>query len=398
MKDTILIVDDEESVRRTFQDWLRDSTRPVEVFVAADAESALLIANERTIDLAILDWNLGTGSDGLQLLEDLVEFQPEIIAILVTGFASQATPLAALRMGVRDYLDKNQDLTRETFLTAVTRQLTRIAPVKRQRELNRGLAEFREAVQKILPIVRGAAAFQDPVPLPSAIHALFRFLIRSTGARDGALIVRHLTPQGEDRVACYDREGQKLETPALPFPRTLAASVATSQEPSLIADFQGVSLGAVELYPFEQNRHSLLATVLPVASGSHVVLELFDKPNFTADDRNLVAATSEIGAELLRQAFSERHTHRMLIDAVESALQTTGELEQSINSSPTSAMLDRLKAGMLEEGPSLAEPDTSLKLIEAARRLAQKHGTPAVEHCLRIMESVEQFLHQVEGG
>jgi hypothetical protein len=301
-------------------------------------------------------------------------------------------------MGVRDYLDKNQDLTRETFLTAVTRQLTRIAPVKRQRELNRGLAEFREAVQKILPIVRGAAAFQDPVPLPSAIHALFRFLIRSTGARDGALIVRHLTPQGEDRVACYDREGQKLETPALPFPRTLAASVATSQEPSLIADFQGVSLGAVELYPFEQNRHSLLATVLPVASGSHVVLELFDKPNFTADDRNLVAATSEIGAELLRQAFSERHTHRMLIDAVESALQTTGELEQSINSSPTSAMLDRLKAGMLEEGPSLAEPDASLKLIEAARRLAQKHGTPAVEHCLRIMESVEQFLHQVEGG
>ena len=33
-----------------------------------------------------------------------------IVAILVTGFAHQATPLDALRMGVRDYLDKNQDL------------------------------------------------------------------------------------------------------------------------------------------------------------------------------------------------------------------------------------------------------------------------------------------------
>src|SRR5437773_1826949 len=112
MAETILIVDDEESVRRTFGEWLAKSGWDCRLLTAADAEAALAHANCEPIDLAILDWNLGTGNDGLQLLDDLSVFQPDIVAILVTGFAHQATPLAALRMGVRDYLDKNADLTR----------------------------------------------------------------------------------------------------------------------------------------------------------------------------------------------------------------------------------------------------------------------------------------------
>src|SRR5689334_12923576 len=116
MSETVLIVDDEESVRRTFQEWLASSGFDMHVLAAADAESALQLANRVTIDLAVLDWNLGTGSDGLQLLQDLALFNPDVVAILVTGFAHRATPLDALRMGVRDYLDKNQDLNRDTFL------------------------------------------------------------------------------------------------------------------------------------------------------------------------------------------------------------------------------------------------------------------------------------------
>src|SRR5438477_5358761 len=134
--ETILIVDDEEPVRRTFQEWLAGSGLPCEVIAAADAEAALRHANRRPIDLAVLDWNLGAGNDGLRLLEDLSVFQPDIVAILVTGYAHQATPLAAMRMGVRDYLDKNAELDQHAFLQAVTKQLDRIRPAKRERWLN----------------------------------------------------------------------------------------------------------------------------------------------------------------------------------------------------------------------------------------------------------------------
>src|SRR5947207_2961338 len=50
MTDTVLIVDDEEPVRRTFEDWLREAGLAVRVFAAPDAETALKIANENPID------------------------------------------------------------------------------------------------------------------------------------------------------------------------------------------------------------------------------------------------------------------------------------------------------------------------------------------------------------
>src|SRR5438552_8397804 len=116
--ETILIVDDEESVRRTFREWLEGAGLGCRILSAADAEQALVLANQQPIDLAILDWNLGAGNDGLQLLEDLCLFHPDVVAILVTGYAHQATPLDALRLGVRDYFDKKQDFNRETFLAS----------------------------------------------------------------------------------------------------------------------------------------------------------------------------------------------------------------------------------------------------------------------------------------
>src|SRR5258708_5164436 len=103
--ETILLVDDEEPVRKTFSEWLECARHSCRILSAADAEAALVLANQNTIDLAILDWNLGAGNDGLHLLEDRFHFNPDVVAILVPGCAHQATPLDAMRMGVRDYLD-----------------------------------------------------------------------------------------------------------------------------------------------------------------------------------------------------------------------------------------------------------------------------------------------------
>lgn len=401
MSETVLIVDDEDGVRRTFHDWL-SGLPGVRVFAAADAEAALLIANEHAIDLAVLDWNLGSGSDGLRLLEDLVDFQPDIVAILVTGFANQATPLDALRMGVRDYLDKNQDLTRETFLAAVRRQLDRVIPLKRQRELNRSLAEFRDAVEKVLPLVRGSAALNDPVPLPAAVNSLFTFLLQTTGATDGALVVRNAPADGPAAMAAYGPVGNQLDLGRVTFPNSLAACVVSLQEPSVMTDFSPDGLGGMQLMPFEQNRASVLAVALPVGGTVQVVLELFDKPAFTDADKKLVSATSDIATELLRQALAERQTSRLLFDAVEGALRATAHVSETLKPShlpepPPRDILDKLKRGLTADANAVADADTGLRLLEAVRELAVRHGPPAVDHCLRVVQSVKHLLDQTQG-
>src|SRR5262245_47734339 len=260
--ETILIVDDEEPVRRASRDGLVEARLGCEILSAHDAESALQLANRHTIDLAILDWALGAGDDGLQLLQDLYEFNPHVLAIMITGFANQATPLDAMRMGVRDYLDKNQDLSRETFLHAVRKQLDAIRPAKRERRLHAGLVGFREAVEKIIPLVQSAAALNDPVPLPEAIGSLFRFLMRATGAGDGALVVRHYdaAAQPAETLRAYDAAGKAIQAPLVPFARSLAASVASMQEACAWTDLDHAARASqVDLQPFEKNRRSMLA-------------------------------------------------------------------------------------------------------------------------------------------
>ncbi len=411
--ETILIVDDEESVRKTFREWLEGSGLDCGFVVAADAETALVQANQQTIDLAILDWNLGAGNDGLQLLEDLYVFNPDVVAIMITGFAHQATPLDAMRMGVRDYLDKNQDLNRTTFLNAVRRQLERIRPAKQQRQLHRSLVAFREAVEKVLPLVQSAAALNEPVPLPQAIGRLFRFLIRTTQARDGVLIARSYEAgrSPAEIVQVYGADGQPITESPVPFARSIAATVVSMAEPCAMSDLdRSAASASLELQPFERRRHSLLAASMAVAPGMHVVLELFDKQGatgsvpFTDADRGLMSAAADIGAEMLRQALGERQTQRLLFDAVGAALGASDSLANTLSGTtthrpeepPPPAVMDRLRAGLESPGSAVAADDT-LQLIEAIRVLAVRHGPAAVQHCIRLVESLRELLDSVTG-
>ena len=403
----VLIVDDEEPVRKTFREWLDGAGFGCRVLTAPDAEAALLQANQQTIDLAILDWNLGAGNDGLQLLEDLYLFNPDVVAIMITGFAHQATPLDAMRMGVRDYLDKNQDLDRDTFLQAVRKQLDHIRPAKRERRLYRSLVAFREAVEKVLPLVGAAAALNDPVPLPEAVGRLFRFLLRTTGAADGVLLVRSYedarTPAESCRV--YDAAGAPLSVELVPFARSVAGTVVSLQEPYATTRLDE-SAAALELQPFERGRRSLLAAPMSVAPGVQVVLELFDKADgFTEDDRRLVAAAADFGVEMLRQALAERQTHRVLFDAVAAALGASDAVTQSLEAGrpprpedpPPDAVLDRLREGWGDNPDAAVNAAETLRLAEAVRVLALRHGAAAVQHCTRMVESLRGLLDAAAG-
>jgi DNA-binding NarL/FixJ family response regulator len=409
--ETILIVDDEESVRKTFQEWLEQADLHCRILVASDAEAALVQADRSAVDLAVLDWNLGAGNDGLRLLEDLYVFNPDVIAIMVTGYAHQATPLDAMRMGVRDYLDKNQDLDRDTFLAAVRKQLDRIRPAKRERRLHQSLVAFRAAVEKILPLVQSAAALNDPVPLPEAIRSLFRFLMRGTDARDGVLLIRSYTPDARQAEVyrVYDAAGQPVPGPLVPFGRSVAATAVSLQEPCAMSDLdRAAGAGAVELQPFERGRRSLLAAPLAVAPGIHVVLELFDKQGaqaqFTEADQRLVRAAADFGAEVLRQALAERQTHQVLLDAVAAALGASESVTQSLHGAgqradepPPPAVLERLRTGLRGLGGAAVDADATVRLAEAIRVLALRHGRPAVEHCTHLVEDLRRLLDTVTG-
>ena len=412
--DTILIVDDEEAVRKTFREWLDGAHLGCRILSAPDAETALVLANEHVIDLAVLDWALGAGDDGLQLLQDLAEFNPDVVAIMVTGFANKATPLDAMRMGVRDYLDKNQDLNRDSFLHAVRRQLDRIRPAKRERRLHQSLVAFREAVDKIVPLVQSTAALSDPVPLSEAVRGLFRFLQQVTHASDAVLLVRQVQTGASpgERCLAYDQDGKQLDVTLVPFNRSVASSVVSLQDASILRDLEHSAGGSAELQPFEQGRRCVLAMPLTVAANVQAIIELFDKRGpagdavFTSEDQRLLQAAAAFGTDLLRQALTQRQTNQVLLDAVASALGASDHVAQSLSGPapaqsveqpPPAVVMDQLREGLQTTGTSAAEASAQLRLAEAMRVLAVRHGSPALEHCVRLVEGLRELLDKVAG-
>jgi hypothetical protein len=341
----------------------------------------------------------------LQLLEDLCVFSPDVVAILVTGYAHQATPLTAMRMGVRDYLDKDHDLNRDSFLRAVRKQLERIRPAKRERLLHARLVAFREAVEKVLPLARSAAALNDPLSLPEAIAGLFRFLLRLTQAADGVLVVRSYDLERVPAEQCrvYGATGEERPAQCVPFARSLAGAVTSEGTAKIIG--QPGEVSGIEWQEFERGRQSLLVAPLPAGAGLLVVLELFDRPGgFSEQDRQLVNAAAGFGGEVLRQALSERQTQRLLLDAVASALGAsnllsdtlTGSERQRLQEPPPAGVMQSLERGLASSsGP--VPPEEALRLAEAVRVLALRHGPEAVRHCINMVEGLRKLLDSASG-
>src|SRR5512142_2083178 len=105
-RSSILIVDDEAIVHESLGHWFRDEG--YEVGTAESASEALARLTERRWDLALIDIKM-PGTDGIELQRRLHDIDPELIVIIMTGYASVETAVQALKNGAYDYVTKPFD-------------------------------------------------------------------------------------------------------------------------------------------------------------------------------------------------------------------------------------------------------------------------------------------------
>lgn len=98
-----LLVDDDTLYLDALSRALR--RRGIECEVAPDAHTALDVAQRIVPDFALVDLKLGESS-GLSLIEPLRAIRADMRILLVTGYASIATAVEAIKRGADDYLPK----------------------------------------------------------------------------------------------------------------------------------------------------------------------------------------------------------------------------------------------------------------------------------------------------
>jgi len=103
MKPQILVIDDDESIRRTLRLCLESADYAVSL--AASGEAGLALAKKQPPDLALVDLRLG-GMDGLAVTRALAQDAPGVQVILMTAYATIDNAVEAMRAGASDYLAK----------------------------------------------------------------------------------------------------------------------------------------------------------------------------------------------------------------------------------------------------------------------------------------------------
>jgi DNA-binding NtrC family response regulator len=106
MKNSILVVDDERSIRIGLKGLL--TKEGYEVTIAENGDEALRLLTSHEYDLVLTDLRMA-GLDGLSLLKKIKEQRPETFVMLMTAYGSEKIAVEAMKAGARDYLIKPFD-------------------------------------------------------------------------------------------------------------------------------------------------------------------------------------------------------------------------------------------------------------------------------------------------
>lgn len=156
MMDHILVVDDEPGIRTILGGVLESAGYKVDA--VASGEEALAALDGSEYDLLLVDLQL-TGMDGLGVIDAAKRQQPQLATVILTGFATVDSAIAALHRGVDDYLVK--PARPEAIRNAVSRALARRRAAEAQ---NARLARIASELQTLLREPSAAATTSTEPP------------------------------------------------------------------------------------------------------------------------------------------------------------------------------------------------------------------------------------------
>ncbi|TAH48305.1 MAG: response regulator transcription factor [Betaproteobacteria bacterium] len=104
---TLLVVDDDPAFNRVLVRAL--GQRGFDCYGATDSEGAVELAQDHTPEFIVLDLNIA-GESGLKLIRPLLDASPGARILVLTGYASIATAVDAVKLGATQYLAKPADV------------------------------------------------------------------------------------------------------------------------------------------------------------------------------------------------------------------------------------------------------------------------------------------------
>jgi signal transduction histidine kinase len=195
----LLIVDDEVGLMQSLCETLRD--QGFETVGFTNPAQALAALNERSFDLLLADLAM-PNINGIELLREARRTDDKLVAIIMTGEATVATAVEAMRSGAYDYVLKPFKLSAilPVLRRALAMRTLRVENANLERQLREHASDLEARNQELDAFTRTASHdLRSPLTSILGLATLLKL-------RNGA----SLTPQGVSLLEQIEQEGQRM--------------------------------------------------------------------------------------------------------------------------------------------------------------------------------------------
>ena len=309
---TILVVDDEASIRRTLREILE--YEDFEVEEAVDGQEALDMIDAHQYDLVLLDVKMPE-RDGMEVLEEIASGPADLPVVMISGHGTIETAVEATKLGAYDFIEKPPDLNR--LLVTVRNAMDHGELEVQNRRMRQTLSEQRTG--DLPPIIGESEEIQD-----------IKETIERVGPTEARVLISGENGTGKELVAKWiHHRSERADAPLVEV--NCAAIPSELIESELFGHEKGAFTGATQqrIGKFEQAHEGTLfldeigdmslsaqAKVLRVLQEDEIE-RVGGERSISVDVRVIAATNKDLMEEIEEGNFREDLYHRIGVILIE---------------------------------------------------------------------------------
>ena len=305
----ILIIEDEEPIRRVLVKILTEENSEFVLSEAVDGKQGIKLINDEEFDLILCDIKMPK-MDGLEVLEQAKKSGISTPFIMLTGHGNVETAVHAMKVGAYDFIPKPPDLNR--LLISVRNAIASKHLIKENVRLKKKIAKKYDIIGEATPIKKVLDLIDKVAPTQA------RILITGPNGT-GKELVAHQIHQKSDRhrfplieVNCAAIPSELIESELFGHLKGAFTSAIKDRK----GKFEAASQGTLFLDEIGDLSLSAQAKVLRALQESKVQRVGSDK-DIAVDVRILAATNKDLKKEIEEGRFREDLYHRLAVILIE---------------------------------------------------------------------------------
>jgi len=303
---SILIIEDEEPIRRVLKKILKEENRLYNIYEAINGKEGLQeIENNEKIDIVLCDIKMPI-MDGIEVLNRSKKIKPNLPFIMLTGHGNINTAVEAMKTGAYDFISKPPDLNR--LITSVRNAIE-------NNKLKSENKKLKKRVQKSYEIIGNSSAINFVKNLISKVAVTdARILITGESGTGKELVAHQIHKQSNRNKESF------VEVNCAAIPSELIESELfghikgsfTSAIKDRLGKFEVANNGTIFLDEIADMSLNAQAKVLRALEEKKIQRVGSDK-NIKIDVRVVAATNKDLNKEISEGNFREDLYHRLAV-------------------------------------------------------------------------------------